>query len=56
MNDNDCILFNKVIYGLVQAMRKFYEKAIDILKKAGFSGGNVNPCLYMKKVSRVKYM
>ena len=43
----DCI--NKCIYSLVQAVRQFYKKAVEVLKKFGFIGGNVNPCLYVKK-------
>ena len=43
---DDCFVLNKCIYGLVQATRQNYKKAVEILKKSGFVGGNVNPCLY----------
>ena len=46
---DDCIILNKCIYGLVQSARQYYEKAVKILKNLGFIGGNVDPCLYMKK-------
>ena len=37
---DDCIILNKCIYGLVPAMRQYYKRAVEILKKAGFSRGN----------------
>ena len=40
----DCIIFDKCIYGLVQAMRQSYKKAITTLKKARFNTGNFDPC------------
>ena len=43
---------NKCICGLVQAERQYYKKVIEILKKSGFVGGNVNPCLYIKKSAK----
>ena len=50
-NDNFIIL-NKCIYGLVQAARQSYKKAVEILNKSGFVGGHVNPCLYVKRVRK----
>ena len=44
-----CIILNKCIYGLVQAARQYYKKAVKIWTKLGFVGGNFNPCLYVKK-------
>ena len=46
---DDCVIFNKWICSLVHAMRQLFKKAFKILKKVGFSGVNVDPCLYMKK-------
>ena len=43
------VILNKCIYSLVQAVRWYYKKAIEILKNLGFLGDNVNPCLYVKK-------
>ena len=40
---------NKCIYGLVQAVRQYYKKAAEILKKLALIDDNVNPCLYGKK-------
>ena len=49
VNKDDCIILNKCIYGLVQETRQYYKKAVEILKKLGFIGGNVDSCLYAKK-------
>ena len=32
--------------------KQYYKKAIEILKNLGFIGGNVNPCLYIKKSAK----
>ena len=50
---DNCIVSKKCIYGLVQAERQYYKKAIETLKKAGFVGGSVIPCLYVKKRAKV---
>ena len=47
-NDN-CIILNNCIYGLVQAGRQYYKKAMEIFKSSGFVGGSISPCLYLKK-------
>ncbi len=40
----------KAIYGCVQAARLFWKLLIKVLKeKGGFNGGEVDPCLLMKK-------
>ena len=46
---DDCIISNKYIYCPVQAGREYYKKAGEILKKAQFFQGNVDPCLLVKK-------
>ena len=45
----DVLLLQKCIYGLVQAARQYHKKAVEILKKIGFSGGEIDPCLFSKK-------
>ena len=42
---DNCIILNQCIYGLVQSARQYYKNALKILKKLGFVGGYVNPCL-----------
>ena len=49
IKNDDCIISNKCIYGLVQAARQYYKKVIQILKNLGFVRGNIYPCLYVKK-------
>ena len=44
-----CIILDKCIYGLVQEARQYNKKVLAILIKVGFIGGNVDPCIYMKK-------
>jgi histone deacetylase 1/2 len=39
---------NACIYGLVQAARQYYKHIVAILKKIGFTGGLVDPCLFSK--------
>ena len=49
---DDCIILNKCIYGLVQAVCQYHKKVIKILKSFGFIGGNIDPCLYVKKSAK----
>ena len=36
------IILDKYIYSLVQAVRQYNKKALDIQKKEGFAGSNIN--------------
>ena len=49
---DECIILSKCIYCLVQAKLQYYKMAIKILKNLQFIGGNVNPCLCVKKRSK----
>ena len=49
---DDCIIFKKCIYGLVQAAQQHYKKAMEILKSSGFEGGSIDPCLYVKRSAK----
>ena len=49
---DDCIIFKKCIYGLVQAAPQYYKKAVEILKSSGFKGGSINLCLYVKRSTK----
>ena len=54
---DDCIILDKCIYGLVQAARQYYIKAVEILKSTGFIGGSIDPCLNVKKSAKgIVYM
>ena len=50
--DNECLLLEKPIYGLVQAARQFWKKMVAILKELGFLGGHSDPCLYTRTNKR----
>ena len=43
------VSLRQCIYGLVQAARQYYKHIVAILKKIGFIGGDVDPCLFTKK-------
>ena len=45
-SDDEILILDKCIYGLVQSARQYHKKAVAILKKIGFEGGEVDPCLY----------
>ena len=47
--DRNCIKLNQSLYGLVQAAREWWRKLTGILRKIGFTGGNVDPCLMFYK-------
>ena len=47
-NDNECLILNKTIYGLVQSAREFYNKLVSALKECGFARSSVDPCLWIK--------
>ena len=47
--DDECLQLCKTIYGLVQASRQYYLKFISVLKKLGFEGGQVDPCLMVRR-------
>ena len=50
--EGEVLILDKCIYGLVQSARQYHRKAVKILKKIGFEGGDVDPCLYMKESTK----
>ena len=50
VSKNDYIILRKYIYSLAQSTWQYNKKIIEILKKVGLTGGNIDPCLYMKKI------
>ena len=46
---DEILILGQCIYGLVQSARQYHKKAVEILQKIGFVGGEVNPCLFMKR-------
>ena len=49
VEDDEYVLLEKSIYGLVQAARQWWKKLVKTLKKIGFKGGCPDPCLYTKR-------
>ena len=49
VTQDDTLSLQACIYGLVQAARQYYKKFTKILKKLGFLGGDVDPCLFTRK-------
>lgn len=49
--DDEVLLLQHSIYGLVQAARQYYKKFISVLKKLGFEGGYPDPCLMMRRTN-----
>ena len=47
--DDEVVLLNKTIYGLVQASRQYNKKFASILKKMGFSQSRSDPCLFIRR-------
>jgi Reverse transcriptase (RNA-dependent DNA polymerase) len=45
---DECLILNKIMYGLVQSAREFYNKLVSALKDCGFQGSLVDPCLWIK--------
>ena len=45
MPSEDCVKLEKSLYGLVQAAREWWKKLTSILRRIGFTGGTVDPCL-----------
>ena len=51
-NEGDVLILDKCIYGLVQSARQYHKKAVKILRKIGFEGGDVDPCLLVKESTK----
>ena len=48
--DDECLLLEKTIYGLVQSARMYFKKFTDVLvDKMGFKQCPSDPCLFMRK-------
>ena len=48
IGSDDCVILNKWSMVLLN-LQGSTKKAVEILKKTRFVGGNVNPCLYAEK-------
>jgi hypothetical protein len=45
--EDECLLLEKMIYGLVQSARKNYKKFTAVLLVEGFIQSAADPCLYV---------
>jgi hypothetical protein len=52
LEEDECLLLQKMIYGLVQSARQFFKKLLSCLKTFGFVGGAADPCLMTQKNSK----
>ena len=52
VTDEDALLLLQCIYGLVQAARQYHKKVVEILRDAGFKGGDVDPCLMWRNYEK----
>ena len=50
--DDEVLLLQHSIYGLVQAARQYYKKFISVLKKLNFEGGYPDPCLMTRRTEK----
>ena len=49
VDKEDCLIFQKAIYGLVQAARKFWKKVVDKMQEGGFKLSEADPCMLYKE-------
>ena len=47
-NATECIRLEKGMYGLVQSAHQWWRMLVNILKKIGFTGGIIDPCLFYR--------
>ncbi len=52
VEEDEVLALNKCIYGLVQATRQYHKNAVEVLRKIGFKGGDVDPCLFWKQYKK----
>ena len=48
-SEDECLLLEKTIYGLVQSARAYYKKFTEVMKKEGFTQSAADPCLYVRR-------
>jgi hypothetical protein len=50
--NDECLLLQQTIYGLVQSASQFFKKLVKCMKKIGFVGGVADPCLMTKQYKK----
>ena len=54
VKEDEALLLQSTIYGLVQSARQYYKKATSIFKDLGSVGGTVDPCLFCQETEKEK--
>ena len=49
VDKKNCLIFQKAIYGLVQAARQFWKKIVDKMQEGGFQLSKADPCMLYKE-------
>ena len=52
VDKEDCLILQKVIYGLVQAARQFWKTIVDKMHEGGFQHSEADPCMLYKEDER----
>ena len=52
VNKEYCLIFQKAIYGLVQAERQFSKKIVDKMQEGGFQPSKADPCMLYREGER----
>jgi hypothetical protein len=47
--EDECLLLEKMIHGLVQSARAYYKKFMAVLLEEGFIQSAADPCLYVRR-------
>ena len=47
--EDEAVLLQQTIYGLVQSAHQFWKKLVKVLKSIGFEETDIDPCLLIKR-------
>ena len=50
VDKEDCLIWQKAIYGLVQAARQFWKKIVDKIQEGGFQLSEADPCMLYREM------
>jgi hypothetical protein len=48
-NDDECVLLEKSLYGLVQSARQFFKKFSKVLIRLGMKQSSIEPCVFSQE-------
>ena len=52
VDKEDCLILQKAIYGLVQAVRQFWKKSVDKMQEGGLQLSEADPCMLYREDER----